>query len=302
MAEGKYYWLKLKQDFFKRHDIKIIASMKNGIDYVVFYMKLMLESLNHDGRLRFSNTIPYNEEMLSIITETNVDIVRSAIKVFEQLKMVEILDDGTYYMHEVEKLTGSAANNDNAKRQQRYRESQKRLALSESTTSVTKNNATVTGNVTKSNERQSIEIEKEIEKDIEKETDKEREINKETETVTTSHICSCPLKEIQTLFLSICKSFPTIRSIDGSRRTAVEARWKNNPDIEIFKELFTLAESSSFLKGNNDRNWSATFDWLMKANNFNKVLEHRYDDKKAKSQSGGHNDDLDFIFGGGDNG
>ncbi len=35
MADKKYYWLKLKKDFFKRHDIKIIESMENGKDYVL---------------------------------------------------------------------------------------------------------------------------------------------------------------------------------------------------------------------------------------------------------------------------
>lgn len=99
MAEDKrYYWLKLKRDFFKRHDIRIIESQPNGKDYILFYLKLLCESVDHNGNLRFSETIPYNEEMLSTITNTNIDIVRSAIKVFHELKMMEILDDGTLYM------------------------------------------------------------------------------------------------------------------------------------------------------------------------------------------------------------
>ena len=56
---GKYYWLKLKKDFFKRHDIRILESMPNGEQTVLFYLKLMLESVDHDGELRFSEEIPY---------------------------------------------------------------------------------------------------------------------------------------------------------------------------------------------------------------------------------------------------
>ena len=41
MADKKYYWLKLKKDFFKRHDIQIIENMPNGKDYVLFYLKLL---------------------------------------------------------------------------------------------------------------------------------------------------------------------------------------------------------------------------------------------------------------------
>ena len=81
MAEKKYYWLKLKNDFFKRHDIKIIEDMPNGKDYILFYLKLLVESVGHEGELRFSETIPYNENMLSTITNTNIDVVRSAIKI-----------------------------------------------------------------------------------------------------------------------------------------------------------------------------------------------------------------------------
>lgn len=94
----KYYWLKLKRDFFKRHDIEIIEGMPNGKDYVLFYLKLLVESIDHEGALRFSETLPYNEEMLATITRTNVDIVRSAVKIFYQLGMMDMMDDGTLYM------------------------------------------------------------------------------------------------------------------------------------------------------------------------------------------------------------
>ena len=104
---NKYYWLKLKKDFFKQHEIMVVEAMPNGKDYVLFYLKLMAESVSHNGDLRFADTIPYNAEMLAALTNTNVDIVRSAIKVFEELEMLEVLDDGTIFMREVQSLIGS---------------------------------------------------------------------------------------------------------------------------------------------------------------------------------------------------
>ena len=98
MAEKRYYWLKLQRDFFKRHDIRIIEEMENGKDYILFYLKLLVESVSHEGNLRFSDTIPYNDSMLSVVTNTNVDIVRSALKVFSELGMIEILEDKTIYL------------------------------------------------------------------------------------------------------------------------------------------------------------------------------------------------------------
>ena len=103
----RFYWLKLDKDFFKRHDIKIIENMPNGKDYILFYLKLLCESTSHEGYLRFSPTIPYNEEMLATITNTNIDIVRTAIQIFTQLNMMTFLDDGTLYIEQVKKMIGS---------------------------------------------------------------------------------------------------------------------------------------------------------------------------------------------------
>lgn len=122
MAEKKYYWLKLKREFFKRHDIRIIEELPNGKEYILFYLKLLLESIDHQGELRFSDTVPYNEQMLSVITNTNIDIVRSAMKMFVELNMIEMFDDQTIYMAEVNKLIGSETQWAEKKRIQRAKE------------------------------------------------------------------------------------------------------------------------------------------------------------------------------------
>lgn len=159
MEEHKFYWLKLKRDFFKRHDIRIVEEMPNGKDYILFYLKMLVESVDHEGELRFSDTIPYNEDMLATITNTNIDIVRAAMKIFTELQMIEIIEDGTIFMTEVHKMIGSASNTDSANRQRRSREQLKSI---QKRSTVTKCNAHVTVPVTKHNESKSIDIEKEI--------------------------------------------------------------------------------------------------------------------------------------------
>jgi predicted phage replisome organizer len=162
MADKKYYWLKLKRDFFKRHDIQIIESMPNGKDYVLFYLKLLVESVDHEGALRFNSTIPYNEEMLSTITRTNIDVVRAAMKLFTELQMIEVLDDGTIYMNEVTSLLGSEGWS--TERVRRFREARKQLPqdIQECNASVTSCNTTET-----KSKRKSIEIDKDIDTDKE---------------------------------------------------------------------------------------------------------------------------------------
>ncbi len=152
MSKGKrYYWLKLQKDFFKRHDIRIIEEMENGKDYIIFYLKLLTESITHEGKLRFSDTIPYDDKMLATITNTNIDIVRSAIKIFSQLHLMELWDDKTVYMTETQKMIGSETKWAEEKRL--YRAKQEQLEQPKDNVRTKKDNV-----------RQ--EIEKEIEKDI----------------------------------------------------------------------------------------------------------------------------------------
>lgn len=167
MAERKYYWLKLKRDFFKRHDVRIIEEMPNGKDYILFYLKLLLESVDHEGSLRFSDAIPYNEQMLSVVTNTNIDIVRAAMKLFVELNMIDIFDDKTIYMSEVEKLIGSETTAAERKRISRAR--QKSLEYSDNVTYLSQS-------VT-----QSKSIEKEKEKEID--TDLDEELGEELEDI-----------------------------------------------------------------------------------------------------------------------
>lgn len=269
MGEKKYHWLKLKDDFFKRHDVKIIESMDNGKEYVLFYLKLLVESISHEGRLRFSDTIPYSEKMLATITDTNIDIVRSALQIFRELNLVEVLDDKTLYMSEVACMIGTESAST-----QRSRKCREKKALQCNT------DATL-GNETQQNCNTEIEIDKEIETEIEQ----EGELEQDNSAAGAALRVNCPYSEIQTLWNTICVSYSKIQSIQGARQKAVKARWNYYKSIERFKELFEIAEASDFLKGLNNRNWTADFDWLMKADNFEKALEGKYNSRdKPKRQ------------------
>lgn len=92
----------------------------------------------------------------------------------------------------------------------------------------------------------------------------------------SSESVSC--QHIVDLYNSICKSFPSVRSLSEARKKAIKARLKTY-SFEDFKTVFENAEDSSFLKGSNDRNWSASFDWLIADKNMAKVLEGNYADR-----------------------
>lgn len=110
MAAKKYYWLKLKSDFFEDDTIQFIEEQENGILYVNFYLKLCLKSLKCEGKLirLIGNTLmPYDAKTLSKLTNTDVDTVRAAMGIFKRIGLVEILDDGEIYLTQINEMIGS---------------------------------------------------------------------------------------------------------------------------------------------------------------------------------------------------
>ena len=255
--EKKYFWLRLKKDFFKRHDIQIIESMKNGKEFILFYLKLMCESVDHEGYLKFSETIPYTEEMLATITKTNLKTVKAAIQIFTQFGMMNVLEDGTFYMKEAEKNIGYET--EWAKKKRNYRERQK------------EDNVLENHGQEKDNVRQEIEKEKEIEleKELEIEIEKDKNI-----------IC---YQKIADMYNDTCVSFPKVTSLSDARKKAIKARLNKYSEAD-FLTMFQKAEESTFLKGGNDRNWMANFDWMLKDSNMAKILDGNYDEREKKDK------------------
>ncbi|TXI92481.1 MAG: hypothetical protein E6Q33_06525 [Neisseriales bacterium] len=103
----RFYWLKLKDNFFEREEIQLIESLPNGKEYVLILLKFMMRAINSEGRLVVKDVIPYNPQMLATVTHSNVDTVRSAIDIFIKFGLMSTLDDGILYMNEVQALLGS---------------------------------------------------------------------------------------------------------------------------------------------------------------------------------------------------
>lgn len=122
---GRYYWLKLQAGFFEQADIKVIMAQPNGAEYVVFWLKLLLLSIQQEqpGALRFKEHIPFTPDILSTVLDTNIDFVRSALKLFQQLGMVEIAQDETILLESVNTMIGSESSS--AARMRRFRARQK---------------------------------------------------------------------------------------------------------------------------------------------------------------------------------
>lgn len=159
------YWLKFYKDFLKSPQMKVIRKMPNGAEYILLYMALMLESIESVGHLRFSDNVPYNNDMLASVTDTNIDIVRTGMKLFEELGMIQILPDKTIFLPDVPKLTGKEC--DSASRVRKYRLRQKEnLEMLQCNVDVTKCNSDVTKCNDNIEEEKDIDIEKDIDNSL----------------------------------------------------------------------------------------------------------------------------------------
>jgi predicted phage replisome organizer len=109
MADNKkYYYMRLKENFFDSSEISLLESMPDGYLYSNILLKLYLRSLRGEGRLAVNN-IPYSPEMISTVTHHPVETVQKALDIFQNLGLIEILDSGVIYMLNIQEFIGASS-------------------------------------------------------------------------------------------------------------------------------------------------------------------------------------------------
>ena len=112
----KYYYLKLKENYFDDDSIVLLESMQDGVLYSNILLKLYLKSLKHGGRLQLDEDIPYTAQIIATITRQQIGTVERALQIFLKLGLVEVLDSGTFYMSNIELLIGQSSTEAERKR------------------------------------------------------------------------------------------------------------------------------------------------------------------------------------------
>ena len=266
MSNKRYYWLKLKEDFFEEDTISWIEDQPNGKEYSLFYLKLCLKSLKTDGILVRNvgeMLIPYDTKTLSKITNTDIDTVMVAMELFKSIGLIQIFDNGEIFLTQLKNMVGSETDKAELMRKKRAKDK-----LIES-----KHNGN--GNIV-TKELPNCYTEKEKEKEKEKELDLEKE-RKDKKDVLLNAPTS---QEIVDAYNETCVSLPRVRSVTDKRKRDLKARLKKYSQEEL-KEVFKKAEDSDFLSGRTDKWTGATFDWLIKEENIVKVLEGNYDNRMS---------------------
>lgn len=245
-------WIKLTTDMFDNRKIKHLRKLPEGNSIVLIWVMLltMAGRCNAGGMIFLTENIPYTPKMLADELGFEENTVKLALEALERFRMI-VTDSGFFSIagwDEYQNIQGlDKIREQNRLRQKKWYDKQKELPNVIPNVRITQPNAT----------------EEDIEEDKEIDIDKDKRVD---------------CQQIADMYNSICTSFPKLRSLSDARRKAIKARL-NTYSVEDFRTVFENAESSSFLKGSNDRNWTATFDWLIKDTNMVKVLEGNYADK-----------------------
>lgn len=260
MSEIK--WIKLSTDIFNNRKIRQIESMPDSDAILVIWFKILALSgtINESGLLMITKDIPYTDEMLANQFGRPINTVRLALKTFEQFGMIEVTDNilRVSNWEKYQNIDGmDKIREQNRIRKTRQREREKLLLDEKSRDS----HVTVT---------QCHATDKDIDKDI--------DIDKEyiDKRVTFNGVLNA--------YHSLCPSYPKVKVLSDARKKAIKARL-NYYRMEDLEEAFRKAEASDFLKGKNDRNWQANFDWIMKDRNLAKILDGNYDNRQSAVES-----------------
>ena len=281
MADNKkYYYLKLKENFFDSEEMIILENMQDGYLYSNILLKLYLRSLKSEGRLMYKDIIPYTPQVLASIVRHPVGVVEKALDIFQRLGLIDRLDSGAIYMMDIQNFIGQSSTEADRIRDYRRRiEAEKKtIELEASEDCVTNVRTNVMTNDVQMNV-QKYTITRDRDKD--KVRDRDRGTSADAEPRP-----SVPYDKVKDLYNSICKSLPACKSLSDARKKAIKARFNSGRTLADFEEVFRKTEASSFLTGGNDRNWQANFDWLIKDANMAKVLDGNYDERPERKPRG----------------
>jgi len=165
-ANKKYYYLKLKENFFSSDEIVLIESMQDGILFSNILLKLYLLSLKYNGYLRLNENMNYTAQMIATITRHEVGTVERALRIFSEFGLLVPAADGSIYMTNIEDMVGKSSTE--ADRKRLAREDLKRLGGQTADK--------CPQNVHPLSQNRPPEIEKETEKELDTDLESEREL------------------------------------------------------------------------------------------------------------------------------
>ena len=118
----KFYWLKLKTEFFTQPKLKKLRKMENGEKLLIVYIKLLLLSVPNEGKLLFEGLEPTLADELALSLDEDSEDVRKILEFLNQYGLIEEINEKEFLLLEAAESVGSET--DSAERMCRLRNRQ----------------------------------------------------------------------------------------------------------------------------------------------------------------------------------
>lgn len=284
-------WIKITTDIFDDEKVLMIESMPSSDGIIVIWFKLLVLAgkQNNGGVFIMNNRIAYTDEMLASIFRRDVNLVRLALRTFEQFGMIEIVDNvitiPNWNKHQT--LDAYEKKKERDRTYQAERRAAQRALIeksSDASTDVSHDHQTTSSSDVAVSERDK-EIEKEIDNSSSSLRSEELVAPEAAATPQWEETERIPYAKVRKLYNDLCPKMARCTVMSDARKRAIKARFSRGYELEDFERLFTLAGQSTFLNGGNMRNFVANFDWLIKDANIAKVLDGNYADRPNGNNS-----------------
>lgn len=253
----RYYWLKLKEDFFEQRVIKKLRKIAGGDTYTIIYLKLQLLAMKNEGKLFFEGVEDNFSSEMALELDESEENVSVTLSYLEKNGLMELVSSDEYFLPQVLDVTGSESAS--TLRSRKSRELKK--ALQCNTTATQCNKLQQIGNVEIEKDRE-IEIELEIERDM---------------GTMSQHFSK---EAMQSYFQYLCHRFKQV-NINPQSVLDISIKCQEldlNPLYEIYR--------SSFLLGDVKGEYEMTLRSFLKLDIYDKMKNGLYRNKQLKAKQG----------------
>lgn len=267
MSEVK--WIKIVTDIFDDEKMLLIENLPSADSIIVIWFKLLCLAgkTNNSGVFLLNDKIAYTDEMLATIFRRDVNTVRLALTTFEKYEMIEIVNS----VITIPNWNKHQSLDSLEKRRERQREYMRERRAKQKL--LTENNGKAN---CKANSKTNVSLlEEEVDRDIDRDIDREEEIEIEVDKKEIRIDVDIYINKWNQLGLNKLMSI----KYNTNRYKQLKARIEDYGEENVIKAIENISKSD-FLQGKNSKGWTITFDWLIKPNNFIKVLEGNYDNKQ----------------------
>jgi len=207
----RYFWLKLKDDFFNQKEIKVLRKIAGGDTYTIIYLKLLLVSLKNEGKIFFDGMADNFAEEIALDIDEDIENVKVTLNFLQTKGLLEFIADDEVELVNVASMIGSETDKAAIMRRKRKREKE---ALGNNVTKELPDSYT------------------EIEIDIEKELDIEKEIEKDSKPGKPDRI---PYQVIVDYLND--KAGTNYRHTTRDTQDKIKARVKEGFEVNDFKKV-----------------------------------------------------------------